>query len=676
MLGPIPEQLFFNGVPYTLLETRPGVRKWDTEEVASQPGDGGKETVYAVEMHGGFGASRRFFDGQGKVSDPTHHAYTQNWLTHIKGVAAPAPRITYIDCTPGVARRGFRLGGSRYGQLGGGFAALGGGEYIAQVSIITEYGNYLYCTAGSRTFVVDPSTATPSLVETHQHPDAGSRGLSAAVFDGRLVVALGSATDIATAATPRSGAAGTPWTTVPGVRMDAFEVGGGGRLFSSQENYVFNVLPGVDPTDPASYLPPAGELITDETDHIHALAEYARGLVASTHLTLRTFDPDAGFVSRAMLPSLRSTSDEYHGRALIIIGEDMFYATPRAVWWFRVSRGLTSFPPERIGAELLVNNQTPYKGGQPGVPAFDGEIIYWPYYYPTTGDSVIWRVAPRQQGEPGTGPYVWSEFLYLASRECRCVTYWGGDDDYKPRLFFGAGSSSSQQQVGWVQLGRGGSPDLFDGGSVPALAAVAYGAIDDFGKPPVMREVLRMEIPSIAHADASNYLAVAISDDEGVTFKNLVVTNTGAANDERVTGTGFQQVFADVATPSIPAGRTLQVRYTATQASGATQHLQVLGTPQLYVVERPATVEQVTTLLHFEPEVLGVDDVETAVNRMKAHVAGAKVQLQHAPGDVGSYYVKVVEVKSAEVEVVSAEGAHAERRLAMQVTFREVSTGL
>lgn len=677
MLGPIPEQLFFNGVPYTLLQTRPGVRKWDTQEVPSQPGDGGRETVYAVEMHGGFGASRRFFDGQGRLSDPTHHASTQNMLTHLKGILAPAPRITYIDLSSaGVngARRsqGFQFGGTKRGQFGGGSGptSFGGGSIYGQVAVITEYGDYLYASGGINTFTINPSGATPAVLETRTHPDANSRALSSDVFDDRLMVALGPNVDADTSATPYV-SSGTPWASVSGVQMHVFRTGGGGRLFSARNNLVFNVLPGVDPTVAANYLPAAGEPITDETDHIHALAEWSRGLVGSAHTTLHTFDPDAGFIPRTLLPPVRTAWDEFHGRSLVVIGETMLYATPRAVWMFEPGQR-----PRRIGSELLHNNQTPYKGGQPGVPAFDGEMLYWPYYYPTTGDSVIFRVAPREQGEPGTGPFVWSEFLYLASRECRCVAYWGGDSTWKPRLFFGAGTSATPQQVGWVQLGRGGAPDLFESGSVPALSAVAYGAIDDWGRPAVVREVLRMEIPSVANADASNYLAVAISDDEGATYKNLVVTNTGAANDERITGTGFRQVYADIATPSIPAGRTLQVRYTATQASGATTHLQMLGTPQLFVVERPATVEQVTTFLHFEPEVMGLDDVETAVNRMKALVSGAKTQLQHGPGDVASYYVKVTDVRSVETEVVSAAGDHSEVRRAMQVTFREVATGL
>src|SRR3990167_6011856 len=216
MLGPIPEQLFFNGVPYTLLETRPGVRKWDTQEVPSQPGDGGKETVYAVEMHGGFGASRRFFDGQGRVSDPAHHSHTQNWLTHIKGVGAPAPRITYIDLSTGGAKRstGFSFGGTKAGPLGGGsgYTSLGGGTYTSQIAVITEYGNYLYASGGPFSFAINPSGTTPALLETHQHPDAGARAMSQDVFDNRLLLALGSNVTAMAAESPwESGSGGTPW---------------------------------------------------------------------------------------------------------------------------------------------------------------------------------------------------------------------------------------------------------------------------------------------------------------------------------------------------------------------------------------------------------------------------------------------------------------------------------
>lgn len=670
MPWPIPEQISINAELYDLLEVRPGQRKWDTTEVPSQPGDGGKLTVYPLEFHGGFGASRRFLDGQGRLSDPSHHAYSQNFNAHVKGAGAAAPRITYISFALGAARStGFRFGGTKAGQLGGGsgYTSLGGGSFSGQIASIVQYGNYLYCSGGINTYAIDPGAATPALVETRQHGNANARIFSSDVFDSRLVVALGADIDAQGATTPYSSPA-SGWTTFTGVKMAVFKTGAGGRLFSAKANRVYNVLPGVSPESSANYLPTAGEPVVDTADEVRGLSEHARGLVAGTKETLRTFDPDAGFQGRSLLPAVRASASNYDGRAIINVGEWTFFATPRAVWLLMPGR-----EPHKVGPELLDNNETAYKGGQPGVPTFDGEALYWPYYYATSGDSVIWRVTPRREGEQGTGAFVWDEFLYLAGRECRCAGYWGGDATYRPRLFFGAGTPATPQQVGWVQLGRGGSPDLFDANSVPALSGSIYSAIDDFGKPGVVKEVDRLEFPSFLNTDANNYLVASVSDDEGSTFKDLVKTNTGAANDQRITGTGFRVVFADVNTPSIPAGRWLQMRLVITQASGATTHAQYRGTPQLYVLERPSTAEQVTTLLKVAGRSGADGDTETVLDRLKALVAGAKVQVKHLPGDDGPY-VKVTDVRSVEVETFDAQGDRAAREVAVQLTYRVVPT--
>lgn len=668
MVSPSPDELFIDGEPYELLEIAPGRHKWDVIQVVTQPGDGGKPAAYPLEFHAGFGASRRFYDAAGKVNDPGHHAYSQNWMAHVKGVGAAAPRITYLDVSTLSGRsKGFIFGGYKRSRLGGTFPnGLGGGDNAGIVACAQEFGSdYLYFAGGSRTFVIDADQATPTHVETKQHP-VGSTAFSSEVFDNSLAVALGGHVDMAVATSPRSGSNDTVWTSASNVKRSVVRKGAGGRFFSAKDNLVFNVLPSQDITSSASYLPTSGEEITDETDPVRGLAEWARGLVASTARTVRTFDPDAGFQSRALLGNVRVSVSDYDGRALITVGEIMFDASPRAVWMFVPGKA-----PQKVGPELMSSNETPYVGGQPGVPDFDGEVLHWPYYFPTTGDSVIFRVEPREDGDPGTGPLAWNEELWLDDRECRVVKYWGGNATYKPRLFFGAGTPANPEQVGWVQLGRGGTPDIFDSGSVPALSAVLYGAIDDFGRPGVMREVERVEFPDILNADANNHLAVAISDDRGSTFKNLVVLNTGVANDERITGTGFQQVFSDIATPSIPAGRWLGVRFTITQASGATTHLQYRGTPQLYVIERPAETSQVTTLLRLNS--LTHEDSEVRLARLRAHKDGAKVPIAHGPGDVTAYG-KVLSVDEVEIDITDGAGNKTGRTVATQISWRVVPT--
>lgn len=669
---PAPEALTINGENYPLLEVRPGQRKWDTREVPSQPGDGGREKPFPIELGFGFGASTRHTSARGEKWDQGHHAYAQNVDVSVNGIIAPSPRITYIDLsTLSVGSNGgFQFGGTARGQLGGGTSSLGpsglgGGIGDGVVTCINEYRGLLYCSGLSRTHVVDPSESTPSLKETKQH-SASANIYSQEVFDNTLIVALGPNEDTAYTQNAYSSSNATPWQTATGVKMQTFSLGGGGRLFSAKENRVYNVLAGVDPTLSASYLPSAGEAMTDETDEVRGLVEWARGVVAGTKFSLRTFDPEAGFISRALLPAVRASPSDYDGRAIITVGEVAFFATPRAVWYLVPGR-----EPVHVGPELLEHNETPYIGGQPGVPAFDGENLWWPYYFPTSGDSVIFKVRPREQNEPGTGPFVWLDALWLDDRECRVAFYWGGTSSVKPRLFFGAGTTANPEQLGWAQLGRGGTPDIFDAASAPALSGTLYLADDDFGTPGVTKEVVRLELPDVKNATAANYVAVAVSDDGGSTYKNLVKTNTGAANDERVTTTGYEQLFADVATPSIPAGRKLQLRFTFTQESGATTHVQIRGTPMLYCYERPDTVEQVETYLSVSRR--PYEDAETMAARLKALVAGAKVTLDNGPGQQ-DIYIKVVDCRTQEVAILNEHGMEVNRELAVALTFREVAT--
>lgn len=667
-IHPIPEAVEMDGELFDVLEQRPGQRRWQVVPVPTQPGDGGLPKPHILDWHHGFGATRRFLQPDGSQSALGHHDYSVNWDARFESLHCASPRITTLDLsTLSRYSGGFVFGGylnSRFGgNLGGALGGLGGGSYQGVPTVITEWSGMLYISGGLKTWVVDPSQSTPTHLETRTHP-ADARIFSQDVFDNQLVIALGSNVDAVGSDTPYNSVSGeTAWETFTGVKMSAFRTAKAGRLFSAKDNLVFNVLAGQDPGSLASYLPTVGEEITDETDPVRSLAEFSRGLVAGTARTVRTFDPDAGFEGRSLLPSSRLSPSEYDGRALITIGETMLYATTRAVWLFQGGRR-----PEQCGPELVQQNESAFTGGEPGIPDFGGDTIWWPYYFPESGDSVIFAVRPRRSGEQGVGPFVWQPFLYVASTEVRCVYFYGGTSSIDPRLFFGAGTSSNVEQIGWVQLSKGGAPDVFTTTAQPARSATIFGAADDLGTPTTVKEVDRIELPDVLNVDQDNYVRFAVSVDDGDTYTDLVQENDGNSLDSRVIEEGFRALFPPRHDPIY--GRRPKVRGIIIQALAATTFVQLRGDPILYISERPAMTDQITTILRLHGA-RDVEGVQATVERLSG-MQHRRVSLKHGPFD-RDVEIVVTDVQMTEIETPGVQGGdHSSSEYAAQVTWREV----
>jgi hypothetical protein len=304
--------------------------------------------------------------------------------------------------------------------------------------------------------------------------------------------------------------------------------------------------------------------------------------------------------------------------------------------------------------------------GEPGIPDIAGDLIYWPWYFPDTGDSVIYTVRERRQNEPGVGPLVWNDFLYMNDTECRVVKYWGGTSSVKPRLFFGAGTSANSERCGWVPLGRGGQPDVFDTDGSPATTATIYGSEDDFDKPGVTRELERIEVPDVEGADSTNYLVVSVSDDGGTTWVELVQAQSGS-NQQRINSTGFTDVYPPTAT--VPSGKTIKWRIVFTQ--DAATYVVLRGSPVMYLTEIPTQVDQITTFIRAKGQV-NLEDVQAEVNRLRDLIDSGRVQIRHGPDDETSYYGKIMQVREREIELESPQRGR-DREVAIELTFREVA---
>ena len=658
-----PDSLELNGEPYELFERPNGQgRKWESRQVEAQPGDVGRPKPFPLEFHGGFGFTRRYTSGAGERIGAGHHAYSENVNAHSRALFGPSPRITYVDMgafSPSAASGPFMFGGYARSRLGSYGNRLGGGTYIETPQFIHEHGDALYVGTGSRTFTVNPATDPPVVVEVHSHGASG-RARSADVFGSKMPVALGAATDVEVVTSPWTSASATVWATATGVKMEQYRTGGRGRIYSSRSNLVFNVLPGSDPATAADYVPSAGEPISDESDPVRSLEEYLGGLVAGTTQSLRTIDPDAGFQGTKLTPSTRVSTSSYAGRSLISVGSDLYYFTQRAAWLFQPGQ-----PPRHMGLELLEQNETPYNRGVPGVPDYDGQWVYVPYYFPDTGDSVIFALHLRGPEEPGVGPVVWQDLLFLDGRECRVVRYWGGVSD-ESRLFFGASTTAAPESIGYVDLcDAPGSLFFRPHIGPPARSAVLYGGLDDFGTPAVKKGIDRIEVPLIQNADADNYAAVAVTTD-GSTYQSLYTA--AAVADPQVVAAG-RAVLRPRAAAQL-SGYEVGTRWTFTQAEAATEYVLVRGTPIIYLFEMPEFVEEVTTLLRLPGDAQRFFETAEAVRaRLAALLASDPFVVKHAGREV---YARLSGTPSL-VEFADRDRDNA-ALYAVQIAYREIET--
>jgi hypothetical protein len=649
---------------YTLVEVK-GTRQWLVDMIPNSV-----EVRVPLQLYGGFGASYRFTNVD-TPTDPTHHEYSENMFVGHAGEITPAQRITYLDLsTLGARSAGFQMGGTADGRLGGGLGWLGGGIPLATPESIRLFGDYLYSSGASHTHVIDPAASTPDLKETKYHGNA-AKARSSDIYNSALYVALGQGKVAVRANQPWSTEQTTDWENLDAssdVLMNVFQRGKAGRLYSAggaNGDLLFVVNPGDDPDTLASYVPSAGEPVGDATHPITALNELNRAIVSAKEDNLLFLDPDAGFYSRPILPEIAGYPSEFSGRGMFAAGTTLFLGTKFGYWMLQEGR-----TPIQVGPELLTYNKSPYIDPQWGKGVSVGLHAYIPAYFPSSGDSVIFVVRRRQPGEPGTGPLIWNEYLFLENRECRVVSFWPGTSSVNPRLFFGAGSSVADgnvEQVGWIQFSKSGLPDHpNDSGNKPTLSATIYGPADDLGAPGITDELKRIELPRVRGVDSSNYFVVSVSADYGSSYTDLVQANDGTANDERVVSTGFRQVFPPISTPI--ANESLKVKIAATQASAATDYAAIQGIPTVVLRRQLQATQQITALIKAEESPSRT--LEDIQSNLQALVDGNKIQVRDAPGD-STFWAEVNSVRIIELENRNPDSMDDIR--AVQLIMTEVS---
>jgi hypothetical protein len=669
-----PVALRIDGKRYKLAE-RDGRRTWTVRPVPSQRGDNSEPTpIEFRDLHLGFGFSHRHrSQGQAVSVD-----YSENVDHRFDAMLRPAQRITYVDLSAAHGTFGsFMLGGAPGTPLGGGPAInglatesepLGGGRLAETPQWIQEGNGFLYIGSGSIVFTVDP--ADDGVDEVREFSLSASTR-DADIHDGNLAVALGGNVAMQGTTSFRTEAqvptVKTQWETFDtggDVLADRCVSGRLGRFYTSVGNLIRNTAPGAALKTKGNHLPLAGEALGDSSFPVTKLAEWGAVMVAAKRDNLMNFRLDTGFTSVANLPEVADFPDEYNGRGLKVIGQEIFDPTSRGIFY---SAG---GPFTRIGPEILPANESPYRNLEWGVPAYTGDATYFPGYNPQTGDSVIFYVRRRLPGEPGLGPFVFVPYLFLEDRKCRVVFFEPGTSSRNPALWFGAGTTANPEQVGHVPTGRGGAPDWVDAGGKPALSSQLLLSGDDYGFPATIKELDRIEIHEVRNATSTNYFVVSASDDDGATWTDFV-DGTGGANDERVVADG------DTITMFMPSGAAIssvhpKLRIVWTQASGATTFVELAGYMTLYTRMRPTTVDEITTLIEVVADAPR-RTLEEVQNDLLAFPAAAVVTLEHSPKkDEKSLMVAITAITEAEEENQDKELR--KRKLIHQVVMIERKT--
>ncbi len=669
-----PIKLRIDGKPYDLPKLRSGRRTWTVRPVASQKGEGasGPVPIEITDLHLGFGNSHRHRSPFTRAAGPD---YGENQDHRYEAMLRPAQRITFIDLSAGHAAFGsFQIGGDPGTPLGGGpatdglateSAPLGGGRVGETPQWIQSGGGFLYIGAGSIVYTVDP--ADDGVDEVREF-SLSATTRSADIHDGNLAVALGPNVAMQGTTSFRTEAQAptveTQWEvfdTGGDVAADHVNSGRLGRFYTAVGNLIRNTAPGAALNDFANHLPLAGEALGDSTFPVTKMAEWGGVMVGAKRDNLVNFRLDQGFTSVANLPEIADFPNEFNGRGLVVIGQEIFCPTSRGIFY---SAG---GPFTRIGPEILPANESPYRNLEWGIPAYTGDAVYYPGFNPQTGDSVIFYIRRREAGEPGLGPFIFSDYLFLENRECRVAFFEVGTSSRNPRLYFGAGTTANPEQVGYVPLGRGGAPDWVDAGGQPALTSQLFLAAEDYGFPATIKELDRIEFHEVRNADVNNYVVVSASDDDGDTYAIDFVDGTEGADDERIVTNG------ETITMFMPATATESVhpklRLVWTQEVAATTFVELAGFATLYARIRPATVDEIMVLIKVEDDLPRRTQEEVRADLL-ALPEGAKILIEHGPErDRSSFRTSVKDVQ--EVEDASLDEATRSRETIIQLTLRE-----
>lgn len=604
-----PTKVIVNGRVYKLAGERERSPKWQVARAPSQPGDFVRpRAVQLGDGSAGIVGSHR----HGARPSPHGVADVTNGDTSYDDRYGAGPGVTTISLATGNT---LHAAGSIGGSLtigGGGAPSIGGGAISATPTAIWADGvdgagrqtRYIYCIAGGRLKVIDPTTDL--VVETTEWLNVN--GGDAARWAGAWWLARrgGPSDFVKYVSVPFVAAGSTSFidadftAAVVHAGPDAFyraykNFSGSAALVKKSTSTTV-----ADVDSDTNWAPSSGETMGDPAVPITNLATLGERLVVGKEDGLGEMDAD--FTFRQYLEWMQAFAWEHNCRVIVPLGSggDVITGYRRGLYLLPLNRG--------IGTEVLQNNATDKKGRYTAA-AFDGNWLYLWLESPATDDTHLIKMRPRRL--PGPGLFEHHPIVTITDKQTLVAYLWPGatvsGTIYGPRLYFGHGSNS----LAYIRLGET-QPDQDDAN---ARFTTGQWTIqwphDDFDTPHTLKMPYKVEA-DYANAGATG-MTWAVSPD-GTTFTNLDLDGSGTGA-TAVTTDGYHQRFGP--RDNSLTGRELVFRLRGTGGS-ATAQQRVQGRIVAYLLEQPEMLDVATATFQLERSPWNDEDAEEQWRTLKA----------------------------------------------------------
>lgn len=598
-----PTRLLIDGKAYRVAGQPDRTPRWQVSSEPSQPGE--FEHLRLVNLgdgSAGIVGSRRY---SGRPS-PNGVADVTNGDTSFEDRYGAGPKVTTISLTTG---NSFHAAGGIGGSLtiGGGTGApsIGGPAASGTVTAIWADGSdddkrqvrYIYCIAGGRIKVIDPSD--DSVDHTVEYGDADG-GDSAKWAGARWIAMRGGASQFVEYVTlPYSST--TPLSTAVTDFTASSIHAGPDALYRAYSDFAGNValVKKSDLATPsevaqdANWAPSSGETMGEPSTPITNLSTLGERLIVGKEDGLGELDSD--FTFRYYLEWMAAFASEHNCRVIIPIG-----TAGEVIVGYR--RGLFYLPLNKpIGTEVLAGNETDKKGRYLA-GTYDGNWFYFFLESLETDDTHLVKMRPRRS--PGPGLFEHHPVATFTDTEVLTAFIWPGaligGTFYGPRLYFSYGSNT----LAYIRLGET-QPDQTDSNYrfTDGAWSVLW-PLDDFNSPTTRKMPYKVEA-TYENVTSTTGITWAVSTD-GTTFEEMTDDGT-TLNDGAVVADGFHQRFGPK--DNSVRGRALSFRMSGTGGSQTAQQ-RIIGQPIAYVLEQPEMVNVVSTTLQLERTPENDDDGE------------------------------------------------------------------
>ena len=598
-----PTRLIIDGKAYKIAGENERTPRWQVSSEASQPGE--FQSLRIVNLGDGAAGiigSRRY---SGWPS-PQGVADVTNGDTSFENRYGAGPKVTTTALSTGDSYHDAGgIGETLVIGGGGGEPSIGGAAVTGTPTMIWADGldsdqrsvRYIYCIAGGRIKVIDPTT--DAVVHTVEYGDAD--GGDSAKWAGTRWIAMrgGASRNVEYVTIPYSST--TPLSTAPTDYTATSIHAGPDALYRAYSDFAGNealvkksdVTTKAGVAQDANWAPSSGETMGEPSAAITNLSTLGERLVVGKVDGLGELDKD--FTYRHYLEWMAAFESDENCNVIIPIG-----SAGEVIVGFR--RGLYYLPLNKaIGTEVLTGNESDKKGRYLA-GTFDGNWFYFFIESLETDDTHLIKMRPRRS--PGPGLFEHHPIATFTDTKVLTAYIWPGaqigSTFYGPRLYFGYGTG----YIAYIRLGET-QPDQSDSNYRFTTGdwSIEW-PLDDFESPTTLKMPYKVEA-NYENVQSTTGITWSVSTD-GETFDELTSDGITPGSPEVFTD-GFHQRFG----PSNNSirGRALAFKMSGTGGSTTAQQ-RINGQPIVYVIEQPEMVQVYRATLQLESLPENGDDAE------------------------------------------------------------------